>query len=187
MSYLDDSVKALGGFEGCVPWMYLDTRGFVTVGVGNMLPIVEAATALPFQYNGTGATQDQIASDYFRVKGMAAGRLPKFYACSTSVTLTQEEIQLLLYRRLPEFEQGLRQLYPGYDTFPDAAKLGLIDMAYNLGVYGLANNYPKFNAAVRAQDWATAATECHRNGPSQERNDWTAGQFNLAATGSIDA
>jgi GH24 family phage-related lysozyme (muramidase) len=35
-------------FEGCVPWMYRDTVGKVTVGVGLMLPDVRAAQALPF-------------------------------------------------------------------------------------------------------------------------------------------
>ena len=34
--------------EGSINHMYLDTVGKVTVGVGNMLPSIESAQALPF-------------------------------------------------------------------------------------------------------------------------------------------
>jgi GH24 family phage-related lysozyme (muramidase) len=34
--------------EGVVSWMYLDIKGFVTVGVGNLLPDADSAAALPF-------------------------------------------------------------------------------------------------------------------------------------------
>ncbi|MCO5125926.1 MAG: hypothetical protein M9957_00930 [Rhodobacteraceae bacterium] len=35
--------------------MYLDTRGFVTVGKGKMLPDAASAIALPFRYRATDA------------------------------------------------------------------------------------------------------------------------------------
>ena len=44
-TYLEQSLEKLKEFEGCVPWMYRDTVGKVTVGVGLMLPDVEAAQA----------------------------------------------------------------------------------------------------------------------------------------------
>ena len=43
-----DQQAKLKEFEGCVPWMYRDTVGKVTVGVGLMLPDINAAQALPF-------------------------------------------------------------------------------------------------------------------------------------------
>jgi len=48
----DQSLAQLKTFEGCVPWMYRDTAGKVTVGVGLMLPDAAAACALPFQTEG---------------------------------------------------------------------------------------------------------------------------------------
>src|SRR5215467_10964918 len=48
MSYLDDSLAHLEVFEGTVPWMYLDTRGFVTVGVGELLANAAKAETLAF-------------------------------------------------------------------------------------------------------------------------------------------
>ncbi len=51
--------------EGCISHMYLDTVGKVTVGVGNMLPTADAATALPFIRTGSGnnATENEIRAD----------------------------------------------------------------------------------------------------------------------------
>jgi len=37
-TYLEQSLAKLKEFEGCVPWMYRDTVGKITVGVGLMLP-----------------------------------------------------------------------------------------------------------------------------------------------------
>jgi GH24 family phage-related lysozyme (muramidase) len=56
--------------EGYVEHMYLDTKGLVTVGIGNMLPSVAAAQALPFVNRSTGnrATADEIAADYASVE-----------------------------------------------------------------------------------------------------------------------
>ena len=46
MSYLDDSLAHLEIFEGTVPWMYLDTKGLVTVGVGEMVANAARAESL---------------------------------------------------------------------------------------------------------------------------------------------
>jgi len=34
--------------EANIPWMYCDSRGNVTVGIGHLIPNAEAATKLPF-------------------------------------------------------------------------------------------------------------------------------------------
>lgn len=46
----------------------------------------------------------------------------------------------------------------------------------------LKNGFPKFNTAVNANDWTTAADESHRNGISDERNEFVHDLF-MAADG----
>jgi GH24 family phage-related lysozyme (muramidase) len=138
MPYLQDSVANLEIFEGIVPWMYLDTKGFVTVAVGELLANPASALALTF-------------------------------------------VDALLLHHLTYFDTQLSQRLANYLTFPDPAKLGLLDMVYNLGVTGLFRGFPTFMNHVQDENWAGAATQCHRNGPSLQRNDWTCQQF-LAAT-----
>ena len=83
----------------------------------------------------------------------------------------------LLLAKLDALDKGLAAGIPGFEALPDPLKMALLDMAFNLGLKGLLDGYPRMLAAVQAGDGATAAAECHRNGIGDERNTWTAAQF----------
>jgi len=181
VSYLDDVAAQLVIFEGRVGWMYLDTRGLVTVDVGVMLPNVGAALKLPFTFDGRSAGSDEIRRDYARVKGMTARRGPGYYVCHASPRISAADGDVLLRARVAEMDVELHAGLPGYTAAPDAAKRGLLDMRYNLGETGLVEGYPHLCSDVEHGQFELAALACHRIGPSQQRNDWTAEQFRLAA------
>jgi GH24 family phage-related lysozyme (muramidase) len=186
MPYLQESLANLEIFEGIVPWMYLDTKGFVTVAVGELLANPASALALAFvdAYNQP-STPDAIASEYSRVSSLPPGKYPAaFYRSPASPTLPHPAIDALLLRHLTFFDTQLSQRFPNYPAFPDPAKLSLLDMIYNLGVTGLYKGYPTLMSYVQNQNWAGAASQCHRNGPSPQRNDWTSQQFLAAAAAS---
>jgi len=188
MSYLDDSLAHLEIFEGTVPWMYLDTRGFVTVGVGELLATADKAETLAFvDPDGEPSTQDAILDEFNRVSGLVPAKVAAFYRSPTSPVLPHAEIDTLLMNHLNFFDGQLASRFPDYASFPDPAKLGLLDMIYNLGQVGLFQHFPHFMAAVDKQDWLGAAANCHRVGPSQARNDWTRQQFLAAAAAATPA
>lgn len=185
MSYLDDSLARLEIFEGTVPWMYLDTRGFVTVGVGELLANAAKAETLAFvDPDGEPSTQGAILDEFNRVSALLPAKVAAFYRSPTSPVLPHSAIDTLLMNHLNFFDGQLAGRFPNYADFPDPAKLGLLDMIYNLGQVGLFQHFPHFMAAVDKQDWLNAAANCHRVGPSQERNDWTHQQFVAAAAAS---
>lgn len=182
MSYLDDSLAHLEIFEGTVPWMYLDTKGFVTVGVGELLGNAAKAETLAFvDPDGEPSTQDAILDEFNRVSSLIPAKVAAFYRSPTSPVLPHAAIDTLLMNHLNFFDGQLAARFPNYADFPDPAKLGLLDMIYNLGQVGLFQHFPHFMAAVDKQDWLGAATNCHRVGPSQARNDWSRQQFLDAA------
>lgn len=186
MSYIDQSVALLQSpaFENAIPFMYLDTRGLVTGGVGQMLRDAAAACQLPFQSpHGGIADLDSVIADWKRVKAMEAGHSPSFYHSDSSPTLLASDITTLLRSRVVGFDGQLQGYYPHYNSFPDAVKLALLDMIFNLGFGGLLK-YPSMNAAINSGDWLGAANQCHRNGPSEARNEWTKNQF-LSAAGDV--
>jgi GH24 family phage-related lysozyme (muramidase) len=174
-------------FEGCVPWMYRDTVGKVTVGVGLMLPDVKAAQTLPFLAGSEPATSEQIATEFARVDSMPLGRASTFYKSPTSLQLAHQTIDARLLSILQNFEADLRTEFPHYDTLPDAIKLALLDMIYNLGPAGLFKGFPHLVAAIQTGAWAQAAEHCMRRGPSAARNNWTRNQFLSAVVGTINA
>lgn len=166
-----------------VEHMYLDTKGYVTVGVGQMVPTADAAKKLGFENATTHdpATPEEIEEDYDSVSNQDPGYRAAHYKQFTKLALPLREIEALVAKRIQEFEAGLRREFPDYDSFPEAAQEGLFDMAYNLGLSGLTDKFPNFTAAARRQDWATCALECRRRGISDERNRKTRELFERAA------
>lgn len=180
-SYLDEAIARLKEFEGSVPWMYLDTVGKVTVGVGSMLPDSRAAGLLPFVAGERAATQEEIVKEFERVSALAKGKTAAFYRKAGGLRLPDEVIDAKVREMLEGFEGYLKAHIGGYDALPEAAKLALLDMVYNLGPGKLFHEYPKLIAAIERGDWAAAAGASLRRGPSGERNAWTKTQFLSAA------
>jgi GH24 family phage-related lysozyme (muramidase) len=185
--YLDKSIMQLKEFEGCVSWMYRDTAGKVTVGVGLMLPDAAAACALPFLEEGSAAAAGQITREFTRVAALSPGKLPHFYREPGSPELAQEFMDAKLRSVLEEFEVALRAKLSGYDSMPDEVKIALLDMAYNLGPTGLLKGYPHMLGAVETGLWAEAAADCSREGISEARNAWTRQQFLAGVVATIRA
>lgn len=187
-TYLEQSLTKLKEFEGCVPWMYRDTVGKVTVGVGLMLPDAKAAESLPFLLGTRPATPQEIAAEYARVDSLPQGRASVFYkSATTRLELTQQTIDEKLTTVLQNFETELRIHLPHYDTFPAGVKLALLDMTYNLGPAGLFKDFPHLITAVESGSWAEAAAHSMRRGPSPARNAWTREQFLSAVVTTIKA
>jgi len=177
--YFDDLVA----HEGCVPWMYCDSRGFVTVGIGNLVSSPAIAATLPFRHvNGEGALPTERETAWARVNdAYKPNRSAAAYREVTDLRLSQDFMRDLVASRLAgEFIPGIQRLCPGFDTMPLPARRALVDMAYNLGVHGLAM-FPHMLAAVNAGDWEMAANQCHRSTCRDTRNAWTAQMFVDAA------
>jgi GH24 family phage-related lysozyme (muramidase) len=186
-NYIEQSLTKLKEFEGCVPWMYRDTVGKITVGVGLMLPSTEAAQALPFLAGARAATPQEIAAEFARVDAMVTGRPSTFYKIPGSLELTQQTIDAKLSAILQQFDTRLRAQIPHYDALPDTVKMALLDMIYNLGPVGLFKGFPRLLTAVETGAWTQAAANCLRHGPSPERNAWTRDQFLSAVVTEIKA
>jgi GH24 family phage-related lysozyme (muramidase) len=159
-------------FEGLVPYMYLDIRGLVTVGVGNLIDPVELAQALPFQFKnkpgtagppGSRATADQIAAEWQSLKDNPDLASAGFRACAslTQLELSDESIDALILSRLTSNADYLkRQLwFHSFETWPADAQLGLLSMAWAMGPGG-PGQFPKFRAACQRLDFNAAAAEC---------------------------
>jgi len=167
--------------EGCIPHMYLDTVGKVTIAVGNMLPNADAAVALQFIHRETEnlASESDIRDEFDIMQAQVPAKLASSYKQYTKLDLSDEFIDQLLEKRLDEFELGLQRDFDDYSAFPNEAKLALMDMAFNLGNSGLINKFPTFTRAVRAQDWQACAAECRRTGISSDRNHETKELFDV--------
>lgn len=187
-------LKDLTRWEGEHRCMYVDTRGFVTTGIGHLLKNVDQALTLPWHHSGTGrpATPAEVKAAFEHL-GQAWTDLKRDNpnANGMSVAKCRKLSDLVLPEGLPvklacdrldtEFLKDLRRIFPGFDSYPMPAQRALVDMAYNLGVGKLEGKFPKLLAACRGGDFASAAAESHRSSSRKERNDVTRDLFMEAA------
>jgi len=153
-------------FEGVVYWMYLDVRGLVTIGVGNLIDPVEVALALPFHSlaaPGTVAAEALISEEWHRIKGDPTFAAKGYKACESIAQLRLDDtaVNSLVASRLAGNEALLKKkfAFAQFDTWPADAQLGLLSMAWALGSGGPLS-FPHFSAACQKLDFATAAEEC---------------------------
>ena len=122
--------------------MYLDTRGFVTVGKGKMLPTASDAVALAFLRQGTDvpASEDEIRAEYNLIAEMVedVGRDADYFGQFTNLYLPQADVDRLVTDHMRGDFEALLQQYPGFGNLPLSVQIALWDMIYNLGSSGLA-------------------------------------------------
>jgi len=185
------AVVDLETYEGFVSWLYCDDRGFVTVGIGNLVRSPDDAVALPMHWKDTGktATDEEKRAAWIAVNDAfrkTAGAV-HYRRCSDLRITNAFALELVKQRLQSEFLPALRKLYHSFDTWPKSAKRAEIDMVYNLGVHGLSK-FANHVAALQRGDFTTAAAECVRSEPGataaicrKPRNKWAVRMFDQAA------
>lgn len=172
MASWSDFEHELIASEGSISHMYLDTVGKVTVGVGNMIPNAATAQQLRFVLRNTrqAASPQQIRAEFDTISKQPKGKVASTYKIHTTMDLPQSEITRLMRDRIESLRRELKNPFPSFDSYPITVQFALVDMAFNLGLKGLVDKFPKFNKAVLSNDWQTAAKESNRPQLSASRN-----------------
>ncbi|MCU0703149.1 MAG: hypothetical protein MUF18_04070 [Fimbriiglobus sp.] len=164
--------RVIRGHEGDIPHMYLDTKGYVTVAVGQLVSSAAEAQKLTFINRATGkpATAEEIAADFAEVSKQTKGMVASKYRQYTKLDMPEDARSKLYDTRVAGFLSELKGKFPDYDNYPVRVRGALLDMAFNLGTNGLVTKFPSFTAAIKAKDWAKAAKESNRPDVSAGRN-----------------
>jgi GH24 family phage-related lysozyme (muramidase) len=168
-------------WEGSKPFMYVDTRGYVTTGIGNKLSNVQEATSLPWLHKATGlpATPPEIRIAF----GQAQAKYAEFrrehpdlkksagadyYKDVSDLVLPAATTRDLAASRVEGFVKSLRSIFPRFDSFPTPAQRALVDMIYTLGAKGLTTKFPTVVKACKDGRFDVAAQFCHRKAHADE-------------------
>lgn len=174
MSITPDEISRIKRFEGSVDHLYLDITGHVTIGYGHLLQNQASAVALALLHktDSNAATDAEKQTEWTTITAKSYGQryAATYYDQFCKLSLQQADIDQLLTADLSDAERQISAHFAKYAEFPQAAKAGLVDMAFNLGATGLITGFPNFIAAVQKQDWATAADECNRPQLNANRN-----------------
>jgi len=118
------------------------------------------AMRLPLQLDGRPATPGEIADEWRALKARpslaqqgagAAGRIAR-------LRLTGADLDALTWARLDSTVKVLVRRWPGLPGWPWQAQLAVCSWAWAVGA--MAQGWPRFEAALHAQDWTTAAEQC---------------------------
>lgn len=150
--------------EGRVPWMYPDSEGNVTIGVGHLIPNAESGTGLPLMARKAkrAATPDEIRAAWTYVR---TNRQPY-----RDVYLEEPAIDKLLEQDCARCQYPLRRAFGTALDLPRPAVIALWDMAFNLGSFGA---FPRLRMAIAIGDFEMASQECVRRSIGKIRNDMT--------------
>jgi peptidoglycan hydrolase-like protein with peptidoglycan-binding domain len=123
-------------FEGKgTNFMYTDSKGYVTSGIGNLIDPIELALPLPWRHgvNGPYASRSEIVNAWNSVKN--AWPNVQSYASSTlsDLRLDDEGMKHIVANHLKSDQNHLRTTYPGYVNWPAEAQLALHSIAWAWG------------------------------------------------------
>ena len=148
-------------FEGHTTYLYLDVKGLVTTGRGNLVDPLSAALALPWQNpDGTPASRDRISAAWMTVKTAKAieQRGGAAFASLTTIRLSAQAVDDLTTAKLRSNDEILAARFAGWEGLPADAQLAVHSLAWACGP---AFRFPRFEAALASRDWAECAVECH--------------------------
>lgn len=174
-------LKKLKVFEGFADHMYLDSKGYVTIGTGIMLASADAAksSGITFTNRETtkAATAEEIAADFDSVKKATKGMFPPSKYEKFTKLYASGGLDNVLKQSLNTAKNDAKSFFPNFNSLPESARWALVDMAYNLGGAGL-KKFAKLKAALdkavkskKQEDFEAAAKESKRNGIQSSRND----------------
>lgn len=156
-------------FEGSISYMYLDIKGLVTIGVGNLIDPVSEAVILPFCFKANPAqfaAQSDIQAEWTLLKSKPELAKQGYTACAplTKLQLNDDAINALIDKRLLQNETILKKsnAFKNFDQWPADAQLGLLSMAWAMGP-DFSPSWPKFSAACAKMDFTAAANDCQMN------------------------
>lgn len=176
-------MNSLESYEGKFNFLYLDSNGYVTVGVGHLLASKSAMSEVTMYKTKNGIPMEAASlaekhNEYEVIKAKGQNNYTAdHYKKFTTLIMKDDEISSLLGKHVDIFYGNLTDVYKkikGYaddfDNFPKEVQSALFDMIFNLGRSGLVNKFLNFNKAMKEGDWKAAAENSNRTGISSGRN-----------------
>lgn len=161
--------------EGDVRYMYKDSKGYVTIGIGNKIDPISTASPWLSPNNFThkhrkSFTRADVEKEWRTVRNVKNWRCHGDFESITNLRLTDVALTNLFNSKLNSIELNLknryREWFGEFDSWPADAQMGLLGLAWGIGEGGVAMKFKKFRQACYEWDFITAAAESHYQGES---------------------
>ncbi|TDX58964.1 hypothetical protein [Orenia marismortui] len=165
--------------ENKTTYMYCDTKGNVTIGVGHLISNLNVAIKLPFKRKSDNhkADANDIEKEYKKMKSIwkkNSNYIHTYYGKKASLYISEADIdntfKLDILKKEINIKAALQKKGIVYDNLSREVQLAIFDMAYNMGATGLVNKFPNFIVAIKDANYKEAAKQSSRLDVSKKRN-----------------
>lgn len=125
--------------------------------------------------------------EFETISKLNSGYRASWYKQHTSLFMKEVDINNQRNQHIDNFYRELVNIYSksngyknNFDDYSENIQVALFDMIFNLGATRLQRIFVNFNAAVKSEDWDTAAKESYRRDISEERNTFVKRLFSEA-------
>lgn len=175
----------LGTHEGVCDFMYLDTRGLVTTGIGNLIDPKRLAGGYQWLRNSDNgrALPSEVDAEWEQIKRRQEhrNRGGLYFRRFTTLHLSPTEIERIFRQKASQFDTSLKGIFPQWNSYPADAQLAMLCHAWALGTGGLRSGWPRYTAACTGRDWRAAAGEFAWRGINAQRRRGMEQMFTNAA------
>lgn len=181
----DQIIEYLTFYEGRISWMYLDSRGLVSTGIGILLdPFEKYGRSMPFYVDGRRATDAEVKAEWDFVKskrGPSGGPQSAFLNANafkpvTKLRVPESDIDAATMR-IVKIKEGEARSYFGadFDRWPADVQVVLVQMAY---AGGLRARKGELLEPLSRRDWLQASTYTYLRNADQGKAGYKT--YNLA-------
>lgn len=160
-------------YEGYATHMYLDSKGYVTIGIGILLKHASSASDFGVSFinrkTGKSATSKEVEQEWKNIHKLSKGRTLSYYFNNSSLDADEALLQVKFDELMQNALRDAKKFYPKYDLLPTPAQFALWDMSFNLG-YSKLTKYQNLKKALEENDFEKASLESRRNGVQPKRN-----------------
>ena len=181
--------NALKKHEGIKEHPYLDSKGILTIGIGNNVSKRENFMALNLLDSKDGHALSTAEKESLYAQIMSDVQAGTFVEKNYSqYQVPTAEIESKFNQQLEQSYRELERKFQNFQTLPIPAQQALLDMQFNMGdaafqarshVVGarIYSGWPKLFNAINNRDWKAAAAQSHRRDVQPSRNNWTRDLF----------
>ena len=175
-------IDYLTSFEAFVPWMYLDSLGLVTTGIGNLLdPYSTYGKKVSFYWRSDNgrATDAEVKAEFDLVKSKAVpgGRAPqagfqsyKAFESITKLRASKDDVYAAVRTALKALEAAAVQYFGrDFDTLPADVQVVFVQMS-NAG--GLVSRKGQLAPLLKKRDFVAARDYAYLSNAKQGRNGY---------------
>lgn len=171
------AIEHLRKEENDKDFIYLDTKGKKTVGVGTNVDDRKKFMSINWQKDNRPATEQEkneafeIFENIIQRKEYGQRYGAKRYENKSSLRISKETSDKLLKEHLKDDLISLRKTFTEFDSFPEELQDVLLDIKYNVGNVS-DEKWPKLHKGIKNRDLNSILKNVHRKDVPERRNIW---------------